>query len=217
MRVIGIAGQQGAGKDYFYEALRDMIGDNVRRMAFADGVRREVSREVFTALGFEIKDDSGMAHWQKPYTAGQRFLLQQWGTEFRREQDPDYWVDYGLDYIAKLDTPESLWCVTDVRFANEAEAIKRVGGKVVLVHSALTERAKRLGLTAEELEGRSGHASEVIDFDADFVVRSQSNGLYMEMNLAEWLGLPRTCMPCLFVQPHVWHDNGLPMERITRG
>jgi len=52
-------------------------------------------------------------------------LLQFWGTEFRRMQDPDYWVKKTMSSIpANLD----IAMVTDVRFPNEAEAVKQRGG-----------------------------------------------------------------------------------------
>jgi len=52
-------------------------------------------------------------------------LLQWWGTEYRRAQDTDYWVKKCVDSIpANLD----IAMITDVRFPNEAEAVKQRGG-----------------------------------------------------------------------------------------
>ena len=213
-QVLGLAGQQGAGKDYTFETLRHMLGDTrrVMRMGFADGVRREVSREVLTALGVTIEDDAGMGTWVKPYTAGQRWVLQQWGTEFRRAADPQYWVDYGMQYIDGQAQDGDLWCITDVRFANEAAAIGALsGGKVALVSADLDVRARRLGVTEVELAARSVHSSEVIDFTADLLVHS-SDGLVLDHRLLEWLGLMERgatlCIKCTFGVAHPFHDNG---------
>lgn len=208
-QVLGLAGQQGAGKDWTYDALVNLYDGKrrVRRMAFADGVRREVSREVITALGIGIEQDDGMGIWVKPYTSGQRFLLQQWGTEFRRAQDPGYWVKYGVKYIDERAQDGDLWVITDVRFANEAESIRDHNGKVALVQADAETRAARLGLTEADLSKRSQHASEVIDFNADFVVSNMPN-VMLDAYLLRWLGLDPQCFKCAFAQPHYWHDNG---------
>lgn len=211
-QVLGLAGPQGAGKDYVYEQLVKMYAGkrNVRRMAFADGVRREVTVEVLSAFpGIEIGDSDGAAHWSKPYTHGQRWLLQQWGTEYRRSQDPDYWVLYGLEYMDKHAQDGDLWVVTDVRFANEAEALSMdpwyTATAQVLADPA--RRAERVGLTLGELEERSQHASEVIDFKARFTI-ANFTGPVMGQDLVGWLGLPVSCLKCAFCEPHIWHDCG---------
>jgi hypothetical protein len=52
-------------------------------------------------------------------------LLQWWGTEFRRAQDPDYWVKQTFASIpANLD----IALITDVRFPNEAQAVEQRDG-----------------------------------------------------------------------------------------
>jgi len=52
-------------------------------------------------------------------------LLQWWGTDFRRAQDPDYWTKKLFATIpANLDVA----LVSDVRFPNEADGIKQRGG-----------------------------------------------------------------------------------------
>ncbi len=80
MKILGLAGQQGAGKDYVFEWLENFSNERggpiVARAAFADGVRREVATEVLSALGIGITNGDGLGTWTKPYTPGQRFLLQ---------------------------------------------------------------------------------------------------------------------------------------------
>lgn len=58
-----------------------------------------------------------------------RQLLQLFGTEYRRRQDPDYWVKrleeklHGLEKVV----------IDDVRFPNEVEMIHRLGGRVIRI------------------------------------------------------------------------------------
>jgi hypothetical protein len=52
-------------------------------------------------------------------------LLQWWGTEFRRAQDPDYWTK---KLFASIPANLNIAMVTDVRFPNEADGIKQRGG-----------------------------------------------------------------------------------------
>lgn len=188
-QLIGFAGMQGAGKDYMYTHLKKVLDPKeVRRAAFADGVRREVAEEVMDALGLPV---SGLVTgtWKKPYTDGQRFILQQWGTEFRRAQDPDYWVKYGLNYVRQNDLRADVWCITDVRFANEAQAIRDEGGVVVQVVAGPEVRAERNGVSLESLQKQATHASEVIDFECDYVVLNNGGQPELEPGLRRWLGL----------------------------
>ena len=58
-----------------------------------------------------------------------RQILQLWGTEYRRRQDPDYWVKR---LGAQMDGLERV-VIDDVRFPNEVEMIQRLGGKVIRI------------------------------------------------------------------------------------
>ncbi len=194
MKILGLAGQQGAGKDYVFEWLRDFAADSefvVARAAFADGVRREVATEVVSALGVTIGDSDGMGTWSKPYTAGQRFLLQQYGTEFRRAQDADYWVQAGMRYMEEATIKPDLWVVTDMRFENEAQAIANAHGVTAEVVADPETRGRRLGLTAEEVAEQQKHASEVIDFPTHYQIDADRDGQapYFPSALWKWLGI----------------------------
>jgi hypothetical protein len=57
-------------------------------------------------------------------------LLQWWGTEYRRAQDPDYWVQKMYEGIPPT---VDVALVTDVRFPNEADSITQRGGYTVKV------------------------------------------------------------------------------------
>lgn len=62
-----------------------------------------------------------------------RSLMQWWGTEYRRAQDENYWVDKAL---AKCDGECLLYVIDDCRFENEAEAVRKAGGKLVRIERA---------------------------------------------------------------------------------
>lgn len=59
-----------------------------------------------------------------------RSLLQWWGTEFRRAEDPEYWVKRCL---AKCSTEKQLYVISDCRFVNEAKGVQFAGGELVKV------------------------------------------------------------------------------------
>ncbi len=77
-----------------------------------------------------------------------RRLLQWWGTEYRRAQDPDYWTKAWDRLIAGYDLARVHILVDDVRFMNEVEVIGRHGGRFV--------RIIRPGVAAA-----GNHASEI--------------------------------------------------------
>ncbi len=182
MKILGLCGYAGAGKDHVFDYLKEHSEImHVRRVAFADGVRDEVAET------FGIADWHSDPAFQKPYSEGVRFVLQRWGTEFRRAQDDLYWVKRGIEKAYDLEktldadefglpfkgTPEHYLLVvfTDVRFENEAVAIQQAGGRVLQVMASLPVRIERLGGVPAE-----GHASEVIDFFYDGVVTNNRDG-----------------------------------------
>lgn len=66
-----------------------------------------------------------------------RALLQNYGTEVRRRDNNNYWVNKWTEEALKHH--DSLIVVDDVRFINEAEAVKALGGIIVwLVRDDIT-------------------------------------------------------------------------------
>lgn len=146
MEIIGLSGYARSGKD---EVAKIFVKNGYTRVAFADKLREVlytlnpiVLARVETPMG-TLGYGQGVWHVQEvierygwdgykesPFGPEIRRLLQRLGTEAGRETLWDsIWIDaafagYGDD--AKI-------VVTDVRFENEADAIKQRGGSVLRV------------------------------------------------------------------------------------
>jgi hypothetical protein len=136
---IGLAGKSGSGKD----VVADYICDQYfyKKIAVADAIRDEANAFIQIVLGigaakqnlppsFEVVLESFReAVWAKPTPPEIRVLLQWWGTEFRRSQNSDYWVERLAE---RLDNEDCV-VVSDVRTPDEIEAIHQAGGEVWFV------------------------------------------------------------------------------------
>jgi hypothetical protein len=167
--LLGLNGQIGAGKDAVYEralALADALPGtpSPERVAFADKLKLAAAR----ALGVSVdtleslkRDDNAVItlrslHSQTTDVYSEitvRQYLQYVGTEVGRETFGEtFWVDQTLP--PDLDHTGRLIIATDVRFPNEAQRIRELGGLVVRVTNGPFNEA--------------GHASEQI-LDADLI------------------------------------------------
>lgn len=132
MVIIGLVGYAGAGKDTAADALPEF-----ERVAFADPLR--------TAAGALFALDTPMPPERKtepgPTGVSYRRGLQVLGTDVVRDQfsalfpelkwpSDEHWINL---LKTRLD-PAKDYIVTDVRFPNEAEAIKKWGGMIVGIH-----------------------------------------------------------------------------------
>lgn len=143
--IIGLTGTIGSGKSTVAKHLESAHG--FTRINFKDALLIEV-KERFPLLLAEINsyyrytdtNDLMNAVSRPPLL---RALLQNYGTEVRRVDNPDYWahqwekavVAYGGNVVAD-----------DVRFVNEADTVEALGGVIFRVN----------GVTPSG----SGHASE---------------------------------------------------------
>jgi len=152
--VVGFGYKARNGKD---EAVKAILAArsgqyDVRRYAFADALRREVTAaaqaaggmlELFKQGGVFETHDVNSQYWKGDFTSfpawvqfdpnaevseqyplgKQRLLLQWWGTEYRRAQDANYWVKR-LDETLKAEKPR-IALVTDLRFPNEVSWVKQ--------------------------------------------------------------------------------------------
>lgn len=102
----------------------------------------------FVADHQEIQDKPG----QTAVTV--RRILQWWGTEYRRTQDPDYWTKAWSRKIEQFDLEKIHVLIDDVRFINELNTVKSHGGLIVKI--------ERPGF-----DGANNHASETSLDDYD--------------------------------------------------
>jgi hypothetical protein len=87
-----------------------------------------------------------------------RRFLQIVGTEWGRERDPNIWVNIVVDKIRALREEENIY-ISDLRFPNEVEALKKEG--FTLVHISRPEPERLQVFSNENVGGSTQHASEV--------------------------------------------------------
>jgi hypothetical protein len=99
-----------------------------------------------------------------------RKLMQLVGTDWARETfGPTFWIDlWEADNFEAMLGAGNVIIVDDIRFNEEAQVIRRHGGKIIQIVSSETERAKRGPLVG------AGHASEA-GIDAEHVYASVRN------------------------------------------
>jgi hypothetical protein len=189
--LIGFHGRKQAGKDTAYQRLTELFMHgsahpvSVERVSFADLLYRSAA----AALGVTVEElyrwkvddtvriaiqqwtDYGEGVWKTLHTLNFRQYLQYYGTEAHRDIfGSDFWVDaVDLRHDPHHFGASRFLVVTDVRFVNEAEAIREYGGVIV----------ELVGPTEVEQAGDT-HASEtplpreLVDFVIDNSDRSDS-------------------------------------------
>ena len=122
--IIGLCGLAGSGKDTVAKILRDRRG--FASVSFAAPIYRAVA--AITGLSVEELQDRRVKEAKLPWLdASPRTLLQTLGTEWGRDiVDTDIWIKLAMREAAGLRRA----VLTDVRFANEARAVKDDGGVV---------------------------------------------------------------------------------------
>lgn len=134
MIIIGISGKKGSGKDTFALLLEDLFRKQeikVITKAFADKLKQccAIISGQFEWIFYNqnIKDKkAGLLNMTN------RELMQKFG-DLTRQLDPDIWIKLTLESEYKI-APDIL-IITDVRFKNEAKAIKDKGGILIRMES----------------------------------------------------------------------------------
>lgn len=131
-RVIGFAGRAGAGKTTAAQAAAAAAGGVV--IGFADPLYAALA----AALGVPVATLQDRATKELPLSVGKspRQLLQTLGTEWGRQLvRADLWVwraRQRIDEAGRAGVP--LVAISDVRFRNEVDAIRELGGEVWWIH-----------------------------------------------------------------------------------
>jgi hypothetical protein len=185
--VIGVAGYVGVGKDEVCRVL-ERHGYTITR--FSSALKAEVRaklRRTMMAIGdaeaphgVQARGDEAVLDWleqRKPPIL--RALYQEFGTEVRRGDDPDYWVKrWQGSVVDGIYITGLRYCVADVRFPNEASAVRELGGVIW--------RVVRPGVGPQ-----SDHASEAQGFDVDVTIANDGTLDDLAERVAQALGVTR--------------------------
>ena len=154
---------------------------------FKDALVEEV-KERFPDLLREIKYHEGYIYsnnqWQEP-TIDELFeskppliraLMQNYGTEVRRKEDPDYWVKlWELSVLYEIrNDPNYKLVVDDARFINEVDSVRAEGGTII--------RLTRPDLTVPDNHSSETEQSQIeVDYSIE-TERGDFEGLYRELD-----------------------------------
>lgn len=148
--VIGLAGPKGCGKDLACQLIIQSFDGNWERVAFADPIKNTVANLFH--IGRDLKRDLKQQFQAQTLdtikrlqtvslidnNTGQRYgeftgrdLIRDIGMLMRGYDDTQF-NDYVKNKIES--NPNTNWIITDVRFANEIELVRQLGGKIIEIH-----------------------------------------------------------------------------------
>lgn len=172
MRLIGLAGPARVGKD----TVADYLVEERKfvKFSFSDTLYEEVSKAfdipIDTLMRADLKEEP--TQWLALYKCDDaafidaclqdaqdrefeyhrprspRWILQRWGTAYRRAQDADYWIKKADAFVKEFlkaaaagDIKDAAGLVnTSVRFANEQQFIRNSGGEVWHIYRRTAEQ-----------------------------------------------------------------------------
>ena len=130
--VIGISGKIGSGKDafadLFIEHVYEKYGAEFQNKKFAHNLKKIVS--VLTGVPIEdVFSREGKIKYLPEWGMTIGEIQQKLGTEaVRNNIHNNAWV---LSLFSTYKKDEDFWIITDVRFKNEAEIVKKMGGVII--------------------------------------------------------------------------------------
>jgi hypothetical protein len=160
--IIAFSGYGGSGKDTAAEIIKAIDSDcEIKKFA---GKLKQVATIITGIKDFEDKKDLFVVNLTgKLMQISKRDYLQLLGTDCIRTIFPDAWVDaLFLDYQGYN---LSRWLITDLRFDNEYNRVKELGGYVVRINR---------GKPAND------HSSEILLDNHEFDYNIENNGTLQE-------------------------------------
>ncbi|MBD7961511.1 hypothetical protein [Comamonas avium] len=206
--ILGITGDHNCGKTTVAQLLEAHA--DARAMAFSDGIYAEVAKafgccildlasrlsktQPQRLLALQNCTDKDFVQCVQAHAEGDLQtprsplqILEWWGSEYRRTQAPDYWLEYVRSRIAylRMHSCRRPIVLADVYKRNEAEMIRNMGGTIW--------RIKRPGH-----EQRTTHATstEHLQIQADLTLHNIADvGHLQHLVLTHWHELKRHCQP----------------------
>lgn len=185
--IYGICGFQGAGKDTLAAILIQKHG--FIKLAFASKVK-DVAALVFSWDRKMLEGDTIASRtWREQVdeewserlgkTITPRLMLQKIGTEsFRNVISEDIWIavlEFEIERLTKND-PNVNIVITDCRFPNEIDIIKKYNGKIIHIHRNLPYWFEVYKEGTDVEETHKMHASDLRWIRNDFDITVDNNG-----------------------------------------
>lgn len=116
MIILGLSGKKLSGKNTVAEIIKKQLSHKrVMLFGFADALKEECAAMLGITIA-QIEDNK----------IRYRGLLQWYGTEYRRYDNPNYWITRLCDKLVMVQHTVDVAIVTDVRFKNEAQALTQL-------------------------------------------------------------------------------------------
>lgn len=161
--------------------IRDNRDKNIQDLSEELAARAQINvtdaHQIVTWLLEDLKSDHPPKNaWVKtPYV---RKCLQYWGTDIRRQQNPDYWTHAMLQQIAQhfYDSPSQAILITDVRFPNELQCLLSLHAYTLRLNVSPEVQRQRLKIR-DGHENIPDHPSETaLDDCSSFTEVIDNNG-----------------------------------------
>lgn len=147
MRLIGLTGRAGSGKDAVARILATQHGYS--RMSFAEPIKRGlnsmfgIQASVFEDRSLKEKPIDWIGH-------SPRYLMQTLGTEWARHMvNEDIWIRVAAQLLAQHRRLGGPVCIVDVRYSNEAAWVRGQGGDLWHIARPFPENVIPLGHSSE--------------------------------------------------------------------
>jgi hypothetical protein len=185
MKLIGLSGHMGCGKNYIAEQIiypHFKSNNNILIIGFGDQMKNELYARDLSLQYDDLYDHK---------TFETRNKLQQYGTENGRDKyHPDIWIrglDIQIETFKRRSRGDCLIIVCDVRFINEAEYIKQKGGILFRINSPnrsnnrYLKEANNDPIKYEQIKNHKSE-TELNDYKFDHLINNDDNELKKNKN-----------------------------------
>ncbi len=167
-QVVALTGAAGSGKSTVADYLIQHYG--YQRVKFADPLKKMLRCLGLGEMHIEGALKESPIEWLD--NRSPRYLMQTLGTEWGRHMvSRDIWVSIWRNTVDSWinDVPDGKVVVDDCRFANEAEAVRELGGRIVALHRP----GAGLQVTHSSESGITGRDLRVVVNDGDIAQLNQ--------------------------------------------
>lgn len=135
--IIALTGPKGSGKDTVAQTIVDIAGElfDVKTIAFADPIKQAVQHifqlDTSSVEQYDILKRSEL-NWHSTFKADGRHVVREIGM-LMRSYNEDQFTNYVEQEILNSNEAWNVWVVTDLRFNNEYNLMKKFSAKIVKV------------------------------------------------------------------------------------